>query len=76
MKIQFVKFSPSAIKSTKGSDEAAGFDLYSVDNYIIRQTATDIGFKVPRGNFGKIHPRSSFALCFTNVGVELLMLII
>ena len=72
MKIEFVKFSHGAIELTKGSNEAAGFDLYSTDNYTIRPTAsciirTDIGFKIPTGYLGKIHPRSSFALCFTNV---------
>ena len=29
---------------------------------------TDIGFKTLKGYFGKIHPRSSFALKFTDVG--------
>lgn len=29
---------------------------------------TDTGFKLLRGYIGKIHPRSSFALCFTDTG--------
>ena len=29
---------------------------------------TDIAFKIPKGHFGKIHSKSSFALCFTDVG--------
>ena len=38
-------------------------------SHIIR---TDIGFKLPRGYLGKLHPRSSFVLCFTNVGGEVI----
>lgn len=73
MKIEFVKISPSAIEPTRGSDDAAGFDLYSIDNYMIQLPTscvirTDIGFKIHRGYIGKIHPRSSFALCFTDIG--------
>ena len=73
MKIEFVKFSPSATEPTRGRDDAAGFDIYSIDNYTIWPTTfhtihTDIGFKIPRGYFSMIHPRSSFALCLTDVG--------
>lgn len=77
MKIELVKFSPSAIEPTRGSDDAAGFDIYSVDNYMIWPTTSHIthtnkGFKIPRGYFGKIHLRLSFALCFTDVGREVI----
>ena len=58
---------------TKGLADAAGFDLYSVEDFIIppsnvRVIQTDIGFKIPRGYFGKVHSRSSFTLQFTDVG--------
>ena len=72
-KFEFVKFSPYAFETTRGCEEAGGFDLYSVDNYTIRQRTshiirTDIGFKIAKGYFIKVHPRSSFALCITDVG--------
>ena len=72
MKIEFVKLSPSAIEQTRGSDDAAGFDICFVDNYTVRPTTshiirTDIGIKIPRGYFGKINPKLSFALCFIDV---------
>ena len=35
MKIEFIKFTSDAIQPTKGSDFAAGFDLYSVENIMI-----------------------------------------
>ena len=64
-KIEFVKFSPYGIETTRGSEETGDFDLYSVDNYTVRPRTshiirTDIGFKIAKGFFIKVHPRSSF----------------
>lgn len=47
-----------------GSDHAAGFDLYSPEEYILRaQTqliiSVGIGFEIPVGWYGQIHGRSS-----------------
>lgn len=73
MRIDFVKFSHHAICPTKSSADTAGFDLHSVEDVIIppsdvRIVWTDIGFKIPRGYFGKVYSRSSFALQFMDVG--------
>ena len=68
-----MRFSNDAICPTNSSPDAAGFDLYSVEEVIvspssIRTVPPDVGFKIPKGYFGKIHCRSSFAMPFTDVG--------
>ena len=73
MKIDFVKFSPTVIAPTQGTDNSPGFDLYCVEDFLIPPTSiklvrTDIRFKTPRGYFGKIYARSSFAIRHTDVG--------
>ena len=72
MRTDFVKFSAAAICPTKRSSDAAGFDLYSVEDVLVppstvKTIRTDIGFKIPRCYFGKIHSRSSSSLRFTDV---------
>ena len=72
MTVGFLRFSNDAICSTKGSPEAAGFDLYSTKEVIVspcslRMIPTDIDFKIHKGYFGKIHSRSSLAMQFTDV---------
>ena len=72
MRTDIVKFSSAAIPHTKGSTDAAGYDLSSVENVLVppamvKLIRTDIGFKTPKGYFGKIHAGSSFALRFTDV---------
>ena len=52
---------------TRGSDQAAGYDLYSaVDQTIDRWNnsliRTDIAIEVPEGTYGRIAPRSGLAL--------------
>ena len=73
MKIDFVRFSSATIAPTQGTKYSAGFVLYSVEDVLvspnfIKTIRTDIGFKIPRGYFGKIYSRSSFALRFIEVG--------
>ena len=73
MKIDFVKFSPTVIAPTQGTDDSPGFDLYCVEDFLIPTTSiklvrTDIRFKIPRGYFGKIYARSSFVIRHTDVG--------
>ena len=63
----FFRFSNDAIYPTKGSVDAAGFELYSVKEVIIppsnvRIVQTGIGLKITKGYFGKVHARSSFAM--------------
>ena len=52
MKIEFSRFSSSAITPAQGTKHSAGFDLYSAENVIVpansmRIIKTDIGFKIP-----------------------------
>ena len=77
MRIDVVKFIDAAICPTKGSPDAAGFDLYSVEDVLVSPSTvkiirTDIGFKIHRSYFGKNHLCSSFALRFTDVGGEVI----
>ena len=51
MKIDFVRFSNFAIVPTKGTEDSAGFDLYSVEDVTISSNSIkiikiDIGFKI------------------------------
>ena len=67
MKIDFVRFSNSAITPAKGTEDSAGFDLYSVECVTIPSNSikfikTDIGFKIPCWYIGKIYARSSLAV--------------
>tara|TARA_B000000437_G_C11455901_1_gene228412 strand:+ start:122 stop:544 length:423 start_codon:yes stop_codon:yes gene_type:complete len=53
-----------ALPPTRGSDEAAGYDLYSYENETIvsnqiKLIDTGISIKVPEGTYGRIAPRSS-----------------
>ena len=72
MKIEFLRFSSSAITPIQDTKDSAGFDLYSVENVIVPANSmkiikTDIGFKIPRGYFGIIYARSSLAIRCTEV---------
>ena len=72
MKIEFLKFSSSAITPTQGTKDSAGFDLYSVENVIVLANSmkiikTGIGSKIPRGYFGKIYARSILAIRCTEL---------
>ena len=73
MKIKFKKFSQRARTSTQGTSGSAGFVVYSAEERIFSPCSsvliqTDIGFKILRGYFGKIHPRSSWVIQFTGAG--------
>ena len=62
MKIDFVRFSNSTIFPTKGTEDSAGFDLYSVEDVTISSNSiikTDIGLKIPKEYFGKPYARST-----------------
>ena len=73
MRIDFVRFTKNVICPTKGSADTADFDFYSIEEVLVppsnvRTVPTDIGLKIPKGYFGKIHLRSSFAMQFTDFG--------
>lgn len=59
--------SPEAVIPTRGSEQAAGLDLYSIietmvppgDSVLVK---TGIALELPRGSYGRIAPRSSLAI--------------
>ena len=59
------------------AQQKAPYDLYSTGEVIalpsnVRMIPTDVGFKIPKGYFGRIHARSSLAMQFTDVGGEVI----
>lgn len=66
MKLNFKKLSDNATIPTRGSKEAAGYDLYSAGDYDIAphgtvKISTDIAISIPEGYFGGIFARSGLA---------------
>lgn len=64
--LQVVKLTTQATVPTKGSDKAAGFDLYSAYDYALQAwgtilVKTDLQIKVPDGSYGRLAPRSGLA---------------
>jgi len=60
------KLSENATIPTRGSDKAAGYDLYSAEDTSIPARGkglvkTDIQIKVPHGTYGRVAPRSGLA---------------
>jgi dUTP pyrophosphatase len=65
-KIKFIKINNSAIVPSKGSKDAAAYDLYSIDNTWIcinevRKIRTGIIMEIPEGFKGEIYSRSGLA---------------
>jgi len=66
--MEVVRLQPTAILPSRGSAYAAGFDLYSVDHYVVFPgqrvvVSTGIGLqKLPTGTYGRIAPRSGLAV--------------
>ena len=66
--MEVVRLQPTAILPSRGSAHAAGFDLYSVDHYVVFPgqrvvVSTGIGLqKLPDGTYGRIAPRSGLAV--------------
>ncbi|CAF1378369.1 unnamed protein product [Adineta ricciae] len=75
--LKFAKLTQFAFSPSKGSTDAAGWDLRSAYQYVVpargRLTAlTDIQIAVPTGCYGRIAPRSGLAAKFgidTGAGV-------
>ncbi|XP_039256821.1 deoxyuridine 5'-triphosphate nucleotidohydrolase-like [Styela clava] len=64
--LQFAKLSKEATTPTRGSELAAGFDLYSAYDYKIPSRGkvlakTDIQIALPEGCYGRVAPRSGLA---------------
>ena len=74
MELSYTLLTPNAKPPTRGSDGAAGFDLYSSEDFIVwpRKRAlvpTGLAVAVPTGTYGRIAPRSGLALeCGLDVG--------
>ncbi len=72
--VKFCKNTKYAISPMKGSDRAAGYDLYSAYDYDVPPCdraliRTDISVSLPSGCYGRIAPRSGLALNnFVDVG--------
>ena len=66
--MEVVRLQPTALLPSRGSAYAAGFDLYSVDHYVVFPgqrvvVSTGIGLqKLPDGTYGRIAPRSGLAV--------------
>ena len=65
--IPIKKLSSAAITPTKGSNGAAGYDLYSTETYELKigeryAFKTDISMSIPMDIYGRVAPRSGHAL--------------
>jgi dUTP pyrophosphatase len=65
-KLKIKKLNPKAFTPTKGSEHAAGYDLYSIENTTVLAgdkclISTGIAMAVPIGNYARIAPRSGLA---------------
>ena len=68
MKIEFKKLSDTAIVPKRGSEEAAGWDLYSditeditIKPHTTEAIPTNIAVAIPNGYFGGVYARSGLA---------------
>jgi len=64
--LKFAKLSEHARAPTRGSVDAAGYDLYAAEDKIIESgkracVKTDIQIEVPSGTYGRVAPRSGLA---------------
>lgn len=64
--IQFIKLTSLATVPTRGSDFAAGYDLYSTEDYKLdvrerKLFKTNLSIAIPKGLYGRIAPRSGLA---------------
>ncbi|RWS01421.1 deoxyuridine 5' [Dinothrombium tinctorium] len=72
--LKFKKLTENAFTPTKGSKSAAGFDLHSAYDYVIKakgkeMVKTDLQVMIPEGCYGRVAPRSGLAWkSFIDVG--------
>ncbi len=69
MKIEVKKLTETAVMPTRGSSEAAGYDLYAdlaepavIPPHETRMIGTGLAMEIPKGYFGAIFARSGLAL--------------
>lgn len=72
-KVRVVKRNPEARLPTRGSQGAAGYDLYAVEPIALpargsQKVATGIAMAIPPGYYGRVAPRSGLAAKF-QIGV-------
>jgi deoxyuridine 5'-triphosphate nucleotidohydrolase len=68
-KLLVKKLSKEATLPVRGTDEAAGYDLCSVENVVLspgerKLVSTGLAIKVPEGCYGRLAPRSGLAVKF------------
>jgi len=66
VKLRFAKLTENAFIPTRGSAQAAGFDLYSAYDYVVPKQGkqlvlTDLQIALPEGCYGRVAPRSGLA---------------
>ena len=62
-----ITLAPGAILPTRGTDGAAGYDLYATEDVIINcfqftLVSTGVSMAIPAGHYGRIAPRSGLAV--------------
>lgn len=67
MALNVTKLVPHAILPTRATPGAVGYDLFSIDNYVVLPgrrvvIATGITVNLPPGTYGRIAPRSGLAV--------------
>ncbi len=67
VEIKFKKLDSNAIIPTFGSKDAAGFDFYSIEEYLLKSyeqklIKTGLSVEIPKGYEMQIRPRSGLAL--------------
>ena len=67
MKLKFRKVNSKAILPSRGSEFAAGLDLFSIERTLIGRgevmgLRTGLAVEIPKGYYGRIAPRSGLAL--------------
>ena len=73
-RLKVKKLVANAFLPTKGSEQAAGYDLYSIEEKVIpaggkELVGTGISMAIPIGNYGRVAPRSGLAVKnFIDVG--------
>lgn len=67
MALNVIKINPFATLPARGTPGAAGYDLFSTDNYVVLPgrrvvVSTGITIQLPPGTYGRIAPRSGLAV--------------